>query len=262
MSAFLLNGKIVHYENLGRGRPVIFLHGWVGSWRYWIASMQAASIGYRAYALDFWGYGESTRADDQYSLTGQTDLLNGFLGQMGMGRVALIGHGFGGVVALNFAARFPDFVDRVMTIGFPFSVSALNPKMKWAVSTELIDLVVPKEPLYESARSDAAKADMSALKTCLNELDNELLSGLYNQGDRVSLYVHGLQDTLVAPPQEDQLDRLPAQSHMIHFDGSGHFPMLDQPNRFHRLLIDFLTLESGESPRDLQLKDEWKRRVR
>jgi pimeloyl-ACP methyl ester carboxylesterase len=34
----------VHYEVLGRGRPLIFLHGWVGSWRYWIPVMQAASI--------------------------------------------------------------------------------------------------------------------------------------------------------------------------------------------------------------------------
>jgi CheY-like chemotaxis protein len=34
--------EIVHYEVLGRGRPLIFLHGWIGSWRYWIPSMQSA----------------------------------------------------------------------------------------------------------------------------------------------------------------------------------------------------------------------------
>ncbi|MCK7519753.1 MAG: hypothetical protein MZV64_19525 [Ignavibacteriales bacterium] len=36
-----MKARIVHYEVLGRGRPVIFLHGWVGSWKYWIASMQS-----------------------------------------------------------------------------------------------------------------------------------------------------------------------------------------------------------------------------
>ena len=36
--------------------------------------------------------------------------------------------------------------------------------------------------------------------------------------------------------------------------------MLDEPTKYNRLLGDFLSLNSGESPRDLQLKDEWKRR--
>jgi hypothetical protein len=51
-------------------------------------------------------------------------------------------------------------------------------------------------------------------------------------------------------------------THHIIFDESGHFPMLDQPTKFHRLMNDFLDLASGESPQRLQLKDEWKRRVR
>jgi hypothetical protein len=43
---------------------------------------------------------------------------------------------------------------------------------------------------------------------------------------------------------------------------SGYFPMLDEGSRFNRLLGDFLALDAGTSPRELQLKDEWKRRVR
>jgi len=46
------------------------------------------------------------------------------------------------------------------------------------------------------------------------------------------------------------------------FEQSGHFPMLDESAKFNRLLIDFLSLASGESPRQLQMKEEWKRRVR
>ena len=55
MSAILLDGGIVHYEVIGRGRPIIFLHGWIGSWRYWVPAMQTASTGFRAYGLDMWG---------------------------------------------------------------------------------------------------------------------------------------------------------------------------------------------------------------
>jgi hypothetical protein len=50
--------------------------------------------------------------------------------------------------------------------------------------------------------------------------------------------------------------------HQIHREGAGHFPMLDDSLKFNRLLTDFLALESGLSPRELQLKEEWKRRVR
>jgi hypothetical protein len=50
--------------------------------------------------------------------------------------------------------------------------------------------------------------------------------------------------------------------HHIVLDGTGHFPMLDESARFNRLLTDFLALDSGVSPRELQMKEEWKRRVR
>ena len=79
MSAILLDSSIVHYEVLGRGRPVIFLHGWVGSWRYWIASMQVTSTSYRAYALDLWGFGDTAHNVLNYSLEQQASLLDRFL---------------------------------------------------------------------------------------------------------------------------------------------------------------------------------------
>jgi len=53
MSVLYFQNEIVHYEALGRGRPLLFLHGWVGSWRYWMPTMQSASISFRTYALDF-----------------------------------------------------------------------------------------------------------------------------------------------------------------------------------------------------------------
>jgi hypothetical protein len=46
------------------------------------------------------------------------------------------------------------------------------------------------------------------------------------------------------------------------FEQSGHFPMLDEPSKFNRLLTDFFSLNSDANPRQLQLKEEWRRRVR
>ena len=100
MSAILLEGSIVHYEVLGRGRPVIFLHGWVGSWKYWIASMQVTSTSYRAYALDMWGFGDTAHNALKYSLEEQVKLIDDFLNEMGIGKIALVGHGLGALVAM------------------------------------------------------------------------------------------------------------------------------------------------------------------
>jgi len=55
MSAVVLDGGIVHYEAFGRGKPILFLHGWLGSWRYWMPTMEAVSDKNRTYALDLWG---------------------------------------------------------------------------------------------------------------------------------------------------------------------------------------------------------------
>jgi pimeloyl-ACP methyl ester carboxylesterase len=76
------------------------------------------------------------------------------------------------------------------------------------------------------------------------------------------LIVHGDNDPVIETPNSNHISALPAHGHFIRFEGSGHFPMLDQPAKFNRLLVDFLSLMSGVSPRHLQIKEEWKRRVR
>jgi pimeloyl-ACP methyl ester carboxylesterase len=74
--------------------------------------------------------------------------------------------------------------------------------------------------------------------------------------------VYGQNDPAIIPPTTENADALPALFHQLTLDGTGHFPMLDDPNKFNRLLTDFLALDSGMSPKELGLKEEWKRRVR
>src|SRR5512147_904482 len=107
MSVILLNQSVIHYESIGRGRPVLFLHTWVGSWRYWVSSLQAVAASHSAYALDFFGFGESARTAAQYSLEGQAALVASFMDEMGIDRVALVGHGLGGLVGLHCAGLQP-----------------------------------------------------------------------------------------------------------------------------------------------------------
>jgi pimeloyl-ACP methyl ester carboxylesterase len=90
MSAIIVGGDIVHYEVLGRGRPAVLVHGWVGSWRYWIPTMQQLHLKYRVYAVDLFGFGDSAKNPEKYTLDYQLTLLMEFMTQLGLGKAALI----------------------------------------------------------------------------------------------------------------------------------------------------------------------------
>src|SRR5258708_26557245 len=82
MSAITLENDLVHYEVLGRGRPVIFVHGWLGSWRYWVPAMQQLSAKYRTYALDLWGFGDSGRDSKDYGFQNHVEFAPEFMGAL------------------------------------------------------------------------------------------------------------------------------------------------------------------------------------
>lgn len=263
MSVILIEQQVVHYEVLGRGRPLIFIHGWVGSWRYWIPVMQAASMAYRAYALDLWGFGDTAKAPNNYTLNRQVDLIDGFLYEMGIGRVALVGHGLGAVVANLYALRHPDVVDRVMAVSCPLDETRVNPRLRSTPPSDLAGWLLGRTPLTEPVLTDAPKTDPQAITASL--VGMSVMPEVRELNARMStpcLLVNGQNDQAVSQPELDALLTLPEQTHAIAFDQSGHFPMLDEGSKFNRLMVDFLSLQSGESPRQLQLKEEWKRRVR
>jgi pimeloyl-ACP methyl ester carboxylesterase len=262
MSVILLDRDIVHYESLGRGRPIIFLHGWIGSWRYWIPNMQAISISYRAYALDLWGFGETARVPGRYTLDQQVGLLSRFLDQMGIGRVALVGHGLGAIVGILFAQRNPDVVDRVMAVSCPLEEEMINLRLRSTIPIELADWLLGRVPAAEPARIDTIKVDPQAVQVSLSSLPSLGFNTITANFPAACLFVHGQNDPAIALPPLEKIASLPYLSHQIVFEQSGHFPMLDESNKFNHLLTDFLALASGETPRDLQLKDEWIRRVR
>lgn len=262
MSVVFLDSAIVHYEVLGKGRPVFFLHGWVGSWKYWIPSMQVASTSYRAYALDLWGFGETAHKSQSYNLEQQADMLHAFMDKMGIGKIAIVGHGLGGLVALSFARRWPTSVDRMMTINCPMEYDAVHSRLRTVPPAELVDWLSSRTPDAAAALSDAIKTDPQAIAASLDGLQANNLFGAARQTNLPCLFVYGQNDPAVPPPSAEKLS---AMSHMMHnviLDGSGHFPMMDEAQKFNRLLIDFLALDSGASPQELQFKEEWKRRVR
>ncbi len=261
MSAILLDGGIVHYEVIGRGRPIIFLHGWVGSWRYWVPAMQTASTGFRAYALDLWGFGDTARNTSLYGLDKQVSLLDQFLHELGMGKVAIVGHGLGALVGILFAMRYPTVVDRIMAVELPFDQAAIHNRLRNSALQELTDWLLTRDATAEPARTDGLKADPLSLAASFNSPDLFDLLHRVTSLNTPCLLVYGQNDPAISLPNLDR-SGMPENMHTIVFEQSAHFPMLDDPSNFNRLLTDFLALQSSESPRELQMKEEWKRRVR
>jgi pimeloyl-ACP methyl ester carboxylesterase len=119
MSAITIDNDLVHYEVLGRGRPVILLHGWLGSWRYWVPVMRQLSGKYRTYAVDLWGFGDSGHDPKRFGFDAQVALLDEFMDNLGMKAAALIGHDLGAAIAVRYARQNPKKVPRLLAVSPP-----------------------------------------------------------------------------------------------------------------------------------------------
>jgi pimeloyl-ACP methyl ester carboxylesterase len=120
MSAITVDGELVHYEVLGRGgRPVVLLHGWVGSWRYWIPTMRQLQLKFRVYALDLFGFGDSSKNPEKYPIDQQVEMLDQFMKELGLPKAAFLVHGLGTQIGVEYAHRFPDKVARMLIVSAP-----------------------------------------------------------------------------------------------------------------------------------------------
>jgi pimeloyl-ACP methyl ester carboxylesterase len=262
LSALIVADEVVHYEVLGRGRPLIFVHGWLGSWRYWIPTMQALSADYRTYALDLWGFGDTSKASGRYTLEAQADLLGGFMEQLGILKGAFVGHGLGGAVAARFALKNPALVDRLMAVSVPVRGASVSSRLLGSPAASLLEWLLGKDPALDSISREAAKGDPLAIETSLRAVIDLDLRQELRTLTAPYLLVYGEKDLMITPPEEAWHSGLDGNIHTIGLEESRHFPMLDEAARFNRLLADFLALKSGSSLTDLGLKEEWRRRVR
>lgn len=262
MSALIINNEIVHYEVLGRGRPLVLLHGWVGSWRDWLPTMQAVSSSYRCYALDLWGYGDSAKSGTKYPIGTQAELIDNFMQELGIAKIALLGHGIGAVVAAHFSIRFPQLVDRLMLVGYPHTPGSIHQRMASSLPEDLVQWLLTGPANTDGVRREAVKMDVNALRSALREITGDMLLENLQNPSMPRLFVYGEADPAITLPPESLLENLSFQTHHIILEETGHFPMIDDSAKFSRLVKDFLALEPQESPRNLQLKDEWKRRFR
>ncbi len=100
------------------GSPVVLLHGLGGSAGDWEATGALLGQEWRVYALDLRGHGESDWPDE-YDLVLMAEDVAGFLDELELDRVGLVGHGVGGAVARLLAQEHSDRVERLVLVETP-----------------------------------------------------------------------------------------------------------------------------------------------
>ena len=248
----------MHYEIVGRGKPVILLHGWLGSWGCWLGTMEALSSRYRTYALDFWGFGESDKRRENYNVADFVALVDQFMERMGIQSAPVIGHSMGGTVALNLALDRPNRVERVALVGSPIEGSSLNVFLKLAGYPWIAFLVWNSPGLlrtgirlfapwiaanwsdwYQLLMHDLSKMTLESFLWSINSLHHTNLRPRLGELRVRMLGAYGRGDKIVNPRQAELLRPLPgAQVEM--FSASRHFPMLDEPDKFNSIMLSYL----------------------
>jgi len=91
----------IAYREQGRGRPVLFVHGFASSSHTWLPLIKLLPAGPRYIALDLKGYGRSAKPEDKkYSAYDQAKILAAFINELELDKPVLIGHSFGGIVSI------------------------------------------------------------------------------------------------------------------------------------------------------------------
>jgi pimeloyl-ACP methyl ester carboxylesterase len=258
VSSITTDQGIVHYEVYGRGRPVILLHGYLGSWGLWQETMAELGKYYRTYALDFWGFGESDTKRESYVVQDFVSLVDQFMEKLGITNAPLVGHSMGGTVSLSVAIQYPHRAQKVVVIGSPIVGSSLLffPKVfgyrpigfityhnLWAFKLFYHVLA----PFYSKDKTwtqmmdrDVSRTTLEAFFLSIGSLRRTDLRPVLSQIKVPVMGMYGDHDIVVHPKQwRPLLDGVPL-ARIEHFPQAGHFIMLDEPSKFRGALRSFL----------------------
>ena len=261
MSSITTDQGIVHYEVYGRGKPVILLHGWLGSWGLWQETMGYLGKYYRTYALDFWGFGESGKQRGTYAIQDFVSLVKQFMDQLGISRAPLVGHSMGGTVSLSVAIRHPERVSKVVVVGSPIVGSSLAWPLKLAgyrpIAFMLFNMmgvfrlgvrvaspfICRDERFADMMDRDLSRTTVESFLLSIASLRRTDLRPMLDQITIPTMGIYGDRDIIVHPKQWQPLEKGISQAHIERFSVAGHFPMLEEPHQFSEKLKAFLDTE-------------------
>ncbi len=246
-----LNGLDTYYTVEGRGDPVVLLHGWGASSQSLAPLGGALADSHRVLAVDLPGFGWSRPPSSAWGTSEYADHIARLMQQSGIDRAALVGHSFGGRIAIALAAGQPGRVSRLVLVASAGLRSRRGVGTSLRVATAKLakrffglpvwgragQRVIAKVSGRLGSRDYRAAGHMRpTLVKVVNEDLTPVLAGI----QAPTLILWGDQDREV--PRSDMeimAARIPRARLMV-FAGAGHFPFLDAPEEFCGTVKEFL----------------------
>ncbi len=252
-----VNGINADYVMQGTGEPVLILPGWSATAPAYQTIIKTLSEKFCVYVLNLPGFGVTPEPSEPWCVDDYVDFTIGFIQQLGFSSLTLLGHSFGGRIIIKMLSRneLPFSVKQVVLVdsaGIKPTPSAEKQKkserynhLKKLYGGKLVSKLCPSA--MEKLRRKYGSADYAAaspiMRQCLIRTVREDLTGLIKNVTPGALLIWGRDDTATPVQDAEQMkERIPgAVLHII--DGAGHFPFIDQPFEFRRILADFFGIE-------------------
>ncbi len=269
-----IHGHDVGFRRAGEGNAemILLIHGLAGSSKTWDDVIPALAERYDVIAPDLLGHGESAKPTGDYSLGAFASGLRDLLAVLDVPGVTIVGHSFGGGVAMQLGYQHPELVDRLVLVasgGLGREVSWLLRVLTLPGAEYLMPLWFPK-PLVDRAtgvgralgrrnirsprlgefwRSYSSLAGASNRRAFVRTMRGVIEPGgqCVNAHDRLylaarvpTLIVWGDRDGVIPVSHGHRAHELIDTSELMILEGVGHFPHVEAPEVFADALLGFL----------------------
>jgi pimeloyl-ACP methyl ester carboxylesterase len=268
-----LHGHRIAYRQAGSGPVVVLIHGITSDSRTWRRVMPYLARRFTVLAPDLIGHGASDKPKGDYSLGAHASSLRDLLVALGHDRASFVGHSLGGGIAMQLSYQFPERCERLALVdsgGLGRGVSLLLRAATLPGSELVLPLLAAGRLLdagrlaggllgrlglragtdiEEIARGHATLADSQARAAFVQTLRSVVEPGgqrinaanrLYLAERLPLLLIWGEHDSLIPVAHAHETHELLPASRLEVFPDSGHFPQLDEPERFIDVLGDFI----------------------
>lgn len=245
----------------GKGNPVVFLHGYPLSHAMWEPQLRTFAAGHYVVLLDLPGYGLAHESPIPDSLTGFADSVHTTLARRFTSPAVVVGHSFGGYIALEMFRKYPEQVAALVltnTRSEPDTPEAREKRLATArrledptrsldVEEVVKGLLAPAtresggqvvETVREMVRSAKSQTVIGTLRAIADRPD---LSPVLATINVPTLVIWGEEDHLIPPALTQSMVARIRGSTGVGIPRAGHLPSLETPELFGRALSDFLS---------------------
>ena len=234
-----VQGLNVNYIQYGKGKDILLLHGWGQNIEMMKPLGDNFCDRFRVTILDFPGFGESEEPHDTWTIEKYSLMLEDFANQLGIKKPIVMGHSFGGRVAIRFSARNP--IEKLILFGSPCIRIQEELPLKVRILKKLKTLPGMNkigEFMKQYIGSRDYKAASPIMRQTLVEVVNEDLSKYAREIEEPTLLIWGEQDTEAPVSEARELEKIMMDAALIILPGT-HYAYLENLPRVESILDSF-----------------------